>query len=192
VTLGLATSAVPAGVDLTPDPCATRSSGRVFSPWLDLAQYFRAPNGGFELGEQDWSLDGDARIVAGNEPYRIGGPADASSLALGPGAVVRSDPTCVQMLEPTVRLFVRTPPVFGARLTVTATVRNPATGVALSTSWVVVGGLTAPTWAPTPPLLVPNLLGGLLDQELTLQFRTGGTPATWVVDDVYVDPIKHR
>jgi hypothetical protein len=40
---------------------------------------------------------------------------------------------------------------------------------------------------------VPNLLGGLLGTEkLTLVFSTKGAPATWGIDDVFVDPFKSR
>ena len=96
------------------------------------------------------------------------------------------------MGEPTVRLFVKTPRVFGARLTITATVSNPATRVSLTTAYVVVGGVTPAGWAPTPEIVIPNLLGGVLDQKLTIRISTGGTPAAWRVDDVYVDPYKQR
>ena len=42
-------------------------------------------------------------------------------------------------------------------------------------------------------MLIPNLLGGVLGtQKLTLVFTTRGAPATWNIDDVYVDPFKSR
>jgi hypothetical protein len=37
---------------------------------------------------------------------------------------------------------------------------------------------------------IPNLLGGSSTQELTLTFTTRGAPATWYLDDVFVDPFK--
>lgn len=185
-----ATSALPAGASGSTLPCADRTTSAVFSRWLDPAQYFLAPNGGFEQGPTDWDVRGGA-VVAGNERFQVGGASDAASLTLGAGASARSRTMCVRLAEPTVRLFVRTPSVLGATLTVTATVRNPATGLTLETTWVVVGGLTPAGWAPTPEILAPNL-GGLIDEELTVSITTGGAPASWGVDDVYVDPYKHR
>jgi len=46
--------------------------------------------------------------------------------------------------------------------------------------------------APTPEILVPNLLGGILPENLTIRITAVGAPASWSVDDVYVDPFKSR
>src|SRR3954452_24363090 len=56
--------------------CAQQDSSRVFLPWLDIASYTPAPDGGFEAGPNGWSLVGGAATLADNEPYRIGGRAD--------------------------------------------------------------------------------------------------------------------
>ena len=173
-------------------PCRTRSTGAVFSRWLDPAQYFPASNGGFERGSKDWSLNPAAAVVAGNERYQVGRSAGSHSLSLGTGGVAESRTACVTMGEPTVRLFVNTPQALGATLTITTTVRNPTTGVSLTTAYVVAGGVTPTGWAPTPQIVIPNLLGGFLDEELTVRITTGGTPADWGIDDVYVDPYKQR
>lgn len=47
-------------------------------------------------------------------------------------------------------------------------------------------------WSPTPAILIPNLEGGLLPQQLTLRVPTEGVPARWGIDDVYVDPFRPR
>jgi hypothetical protein len=162
----------------------------VFSRWLDPAQYFLASNGGFEQGAQDWSLSAGAAVVSGNESYQVGGPSDSHSLVLDAGASVESRTACVTMGEPTVRLFVKAPSVLGAVLRVDATVQNPTTGVPLTTTYLVVGGLAPAEWAPTPEILIPNLVGGVLPENLTLRITAQGTPATWAADDIYVDPFK--
>jgi len=54
------------------------------------------------------------------------------------------------------------------------------------------GGLAPAGWAPTTQILVPNLVGGVLAQELTLRITAEGAKATWGVDDVYVDPFRQR
>jgi hypothetical protein len=96
------------------------------------------------------------------------------------------------MGEPTVRLFVNAPRVLGAALRIDATVRNPTTGLSLTTTYLVAGGLASSGWAPTPEIVIPNTVGGVLPEDLTLRFTAEGTPATWGVDDVYVDPYKQR
>src|SRR5262245_49272217 len=61
--------------------CDSPSTAQVFSPWVDYANYFHAPNGGFENGSDDWSLAGDASVVSGNNDYDLSGPG-ASSLRI--------------------------------------------------------------------------------------------------------------
>ena len=70
---------------------------------------------------------------------------------------------------------------------------NPLTGLVLSTGFDIKGTAGDTSWAPTARLLIPNLLGGVLGtQNLTLVYTTTGKPATWNVDDVFVDPFKSR
>ena len=99
---------------------------------------------------------------------------------------------CVGIEHPTVRLFVKAPPTLGSALLIEATVRNPATGLAVTVPHVVLGGVNANRWAPTAPLLVTSALGTLVDAELTVKITPIGIPATWRIDDVYVDPFKSR
>ena len=97
------------------------------------------------------------------------------------------------MGENTIRLFVKNSGVADSVLHVQASVQNPLTGLVLSTGFDIKGVKGTTTWAPTSQLLIPNLLGGILGtQNLTLVFTTKGTPATWNIDDVYVDPFKSR
>jgi hypothetical protein len=178
--------------DNDPVPCSSRDTSAVFARWLDPAQYFLASNGGFEQGTDDWNLLGDAAVVAGNESYAVHDASDANSLSLGSGGSAEMRSACVGLLEPTVRLFVKAPKVLGARLRIDASVVNPTTGLTMQTSYVVLGGLAPSGWAPTPQILIPNLAGGLLAQELTLRITAEGAKATWGVDDVYVDPFRQR
>jgi hypothetical protein len=191
VIAGLWTTSAPAAFAFGSTlPCTSRDTTAAFSRWNDPSQYFLASNGGFEQGSTDWSLSAGATVVTGNEPYQVDGPTDSHSLSLAPGATAESRTACIATGEPTVRLFVDTPRVLGAILVVDAAVRNPTTGLSLHTQYLVVGGLSPGGWAPTLPIVIPNLVGGLLPEELTLRFTTAGTPATWAVDDVYIDPFK--
>jgi len=187
-----ASSAFAAGDDSDALPCTNRDSSAVFARWLDPAQYFLASNGGFEQGSDDWTVGGDAAVVPENESYDVHDAADGSSLRLGTGGSAETRSACVGLLEPTVRLFVKAPKVLGARLRIDATVENPATGLTLETQYVVLGGLVPSSWAPTPQILIPNLVGGVMAQQLTLRVTAEGAKATWGVDDVYVDPFRQR
>ena len=173
-------------------PCTSRDTSAAFSRWLDPAQYFLAANGGFEQGSNEWNLSAGAAVVSGNESYQVSGPTDSHSLVLSTGATAEARTACVTLGEPTVRLFVKAPRVLGATLRIDATVRNPTTGLTLQTSYLVLGGLAPSGWAPTPEIVIANLVGGVLPEDLTLRFTAQGTPATWGVDDVYVDPYKQR
>ena len=171
-------------------PCAERESSKAFSPWLDPASYFLASNGDFESGSTDWSMSPQASITNDNEPFHLSLATDSHALALAPGGSAESRTACVGLGEPTVRMFVKTPKTLGAWLRVDATVRDALTGVSLTTSHVVLAGITQPGWAPTPEIVVANLLSLVTSVDLTLRITTGGVPATWAVDDVYVDPFK--
>lgn len=170
--------------------CTGRSMAQSFKPWFDLASYFRVSNGGFENGAADWQLSGGAAVVSGNEPWKVGGAADAYSLRIPAGATAESRTLCVSMGEDTIRLFAKNPKVMGAILHVEAKVRNPGNGWVAQTAFDVNADASPSGWAPTMILILPNLLNGSGQQELTLTFTTRGTAATWAIDDVFVDPFK--
>ena len=111
-----------------------------------------------------------------------------------PDARAASPTVCVGMGENTIRLFVKNPGVASSILHVQAYVQNPLTGLVLSTALRHQGNARCERLEGRPvPLLIPNLLGGVLGtQNLTLVFTTSGAPATWNIDDVYVDPFKQR
>jgi hypothetical protein len=170
-------------------PCAARSEAPVFQAWGDSFNYFSAPNGGFEAGSTDWLLSGGAAVITGNEPFKVGGATHAKSLRIPAGGTAESRTICVSRGEDTIRLFVNNARVPGAILHVEAIVRS-STGQVAQTAFDVNGEATPAGWSPTMRLGIPNLLGGSGSQELTLSFTTRGTPATWIIDDVYVDPYK--
>jgi len=173
--------------------CAPRATSTPFAPWGDSNSYFLAPGGGFEAGTPSWSLAGGAVAVDGNESSFVSSEADTQSLAMPSGARAESPAACVAMGENTIRLFVKNSGVASSVLHVRAYVQNPLTGLVLSTGIDVNGKAGSTDWSPTSPILIPNLLGGVVGtQNLTLVFSTGGAPATWGIDDVFVDPFKQR
>ncbi len=173
-----------------PVSCSGRTEAAVFSPWGDTSSYFQIPNGGVENGATDWAMTGGAYVVADNETSHVGGPSDARGLRIPAGATAESRTICVSRGEDTVRLFVKNARISGSILHIEAIVRNSTTGQIAQTAFDVNGDASPVGWAPTLRLGIPNLLGGTGTQELTLRFTTRGTPATWTIDDVYVDPFK--
>jgi hypothetical protein len=159
-----------------------------FLPWLDPASYTLAPGGAFE-GTSSWQLAGGAKVVSGNEPFKVRSATDARSLTIPAGATATSPAFCVGLGYPTLRFFA-----VGGSLTSPLKVE-----VIYST---VLGTITQPvglvlprtTWGPTPPqLLLANVTGLLSLNGLTSTVRlrfTGLGSVGWRVDDVYVDPWK--
>jgi hypothetical protein len=194
-TIGLAPSLASASLlgtvaNVLPN-CGTQQTTTPFAPWGDQSAYFLMPNGGFESGTTGWTAGGST-VVSGNESYAVNAKTDSRSLSVPTNTTVTSPTVCVAMGENTVRFFVKNPGVTGSTLHVQAYVKNTLTGLTLSTGFDIKSTAGAKTWAPTPKLLIPNLLGGVLGtQTVTLVFTTKG-PATWSVDDVFVDPFRSR
>jgi hypothetical protein len=170
--------------------CDSGPSSQVFLPWLDLAEYFLAPDGGLEAGGAGWALDG-ASVVAGNESYAVSGPG-ASALALPIGSSATTPEICVGVEHPTIRAFIRrTGGGNSTRLRVYVNFVDPY-GEPRSLPIGVLSGTNA--WQPSPIMLIganylPLLTGGDSTQ-VTFSFAPQG--GSWQVDDVYVDPYGGR
>jgi hypothetical protein len=154
----------------------------------DRSGYFLMPNGGFETGANEWQLRGGAAVVTGNNTVLPGG---TRSLRIPNGAVAQSRTICVGRGEEAVRLVVENPGVPGAILHVQVIVQTIPAGGAVSLAAFDVNGDPSRTgWRPTPRMTFGAMLNGNGQQALAIRFSTRGTPATWRIDDVYVDPFK--
>ncbi len=165
--------------------CAQQPLSQTFLPWLDVAWYVPAPDGGFEGGTEDWALTDGARVVVGNNPYLAG----ERSLSLPAGASATTAPMCIGIEHPTLRLFARNTGAPLSTLTVSV-VFSDLLGVTRS---LPVGVIGAGAWSPTPvmPILV-NLLALTGDQQVAFRFAAPDDGGEWTIDDVYVDPYKKR
>jgi len=189
-----AATAAPASAALgvsCPDP-----TSQPFAAWGDSAFYKLASNGGFENGAAGWTLAGGAQVVGGNEAFAVSG-AGARSLALPGGSSATTAPMCVSLLSGKMRFFVRNSGSSDARLRVRV-LYNGGVGSLLgglgSTLGVAdVGTITAGrTWRPSPQIA---MLGGtlpLLTTSVQFRFQPVGASGAWQIDDVYLDPLKHR
>jgi hypothetical protein len=164
---------------------------RVFQPWLDPAQYVPAPGGHLESAA-GWELDGGARVVAGNEPWKVGGKSHGSSLLLPAGASATTGVMCVGIGHPTLRFFAKRN---GGTLMnpLLVEVQFEALGGALK-SLPIGAVLSGGQWQPTlPSPVVANLLPLLPNARTPVRFKfTPVGRANWQIDDVYVDPWMRR
>jgi hypothetical protein len=176
--LALAPSSAPAS------DCPQQSLSQTFLPWMDVAWYAPARNGGFEGGAEGWTLQGGANVADGGNPYLDGD----RSLALPAGASATSAPTCIGVEHPTIRLFARNTGAPLSTLTVSVVVSGPL-GVKGSLPIGLIGA--GDSWSPTPvmPILV-NLLALTGDQQVAFRFTAPDDGGEWSIDDVYVDPYK--
>jgi hypothetical protein len=177
-------------------PATGVCSGQVFSqpflPWLDPGKYTPAPGGALE-STSGWTLSGGAKLVSGNESFRVHSSKDRYSLSLPSGSSATTKGMCVGTLYPTLRLFTVNSGSLLSTLKVEA-IFPTALGKLTVPVGVVAG---APTWQPTLPLAylgnfttLPLLTNG----TTTVQFRFTpiGSGSGFRIDDVYVDPYKGR
>lgn len=176
--------------------CSGQQFTQPFAPWGDQNSYTQVPGGAFEPGEAAWNTAGGAGVVAGNEPWRVHGSDDGSSLSLPPGSSATSPQICVTLTSPTLRFFAHgSGGSAGASLNVEVLFQTTA---GLLNSLPIGSVSTNGNWNPTPTyLVVANalsvagilpLLGGNY-HAVAFRFTPQGS-ATWQIDDVYVDPYQ--
>lgn len=182
--LALLASAAPASAATT---CDGTPTSRPFIPWLDYFNYALVPRGDFESDLTGWTVAGGAKIGPGNEPWRVAGSDDSSSLVLPAGASAASPSFCGGLGYPTIRMFSKATgglvPLLRVDIIYTdlaGVLRSHALGTVTPTA----------TWQPSLPLVtlsgLPLLTGSRLAVRLT---AVGGAVA---VDDVYVDPYSRN
>lgn len=180
-------AAVPIfGASAAADPCAPRETTAAFAPWGDKNQYFPVRNGDFESGSTGWTVINRVLAMWDNEPWRVLGWFDHVSARLEPGSTLTTATFCVAADEDSVRMFVRRPGVYGAKLIVTVTVSD---GVNSADHAYAIDGQSF-GWTPSARMNLPNVRQANGEQYVTISFRTTGTRASWSVDDVMVDPWK--
>jgi hypothetical protein len=193
VTTATAFSALGAGASYAAQPsCGQAELSQPFLPWDDAGYYTQLPNGDFEQRSNFWTFGGEAGLVRDNESFSVAGTNDSKALNIGESGSAISDPVCVGLDSPTIRLFARNA---GSPLS-TLTVSVQFTDILGLSHTVPVGVITAgEDWQPTAPVpVVVNLLGlpvvsdGTTD--VSFVFTPVGAGGDWTIDDVYVDPFK--
>ena len=104
----IATPAHAAGTIANPYDCAPQPTlAQNFAAWNDYGQYTPVLNAGLENGATGWTLTGGASVVAGNEPWKIGGAWHRNALDLPAGSSAVTAPICIDETYPHFRLFAR-------------------------------------------------------------------------------------
>ncbi len=190
----LATIPIPTAVPQTFFGCPDRALSQPFLPWLDLAHYTLAPNGGLESGSRGWALN-RAKVVPGNERFYVRAKTDRYSLSLPSGSSAKTGTTCVTLIDPpTVRFFAMNSGSVLSTLKVEAlykdvlgTLRAQPLGVLRGTrNWQATLPLPFLATVQHPPLITDGKV------DVAFRFTPLGSLSGWRIDDVYVDPFKAR
>jgi hypothetical protein len=169
------------------------STEQPFTQWNDDHQYRLVPGGDFESGATGWTLSGGAKIVPGNESFMVRG--GGYSLYLPSGSSATSPPVCAGLTDPNFRYFLAETGASSGYLAVDVYYRTVLGLLPMSARLGSDAGTS--TWAPsqTYGTALSRLLGSLnLNLTAGLQFRftpkssSFFAPASYRIDDVYVDP----
>jgi hypothetical protein len=186
-----ASPAAAASSASNPLGCApTQDLSTPFTAFADTNLYAAAPGGSFEPGTLTGWMLGGAAVVAGNEPFHVGGSSDSASLAVTDGDKAISAPMCVDETFPNFRFFARNLGSTKATLQVTVLFLDskgdvksakPGTLKASGSAWQLVN---------------PMAIGVTFDRTalnaaapIAFQFASSGK-GDWRIDDLMVDPYR--
>ena len=170
--------------------CPTPSSSQVFSQFGDNADYSLVPGGNFEGDMSGWTLS-RTTVVAGNEPWYVGGAGDSRSLSIEPGGSAISPAFCVTDQYPSWRFFARVAGGLRRSYLAVAVQWADQDGDSGVTPVTTLRGGRFRSWRPTGSLG----LGPVLDDSTTMIERlvfSSGNASGWRIDDLYIDPYAKR
>jgi hypothetical protein len=191
VAIGAFAAPASAGIlTASANDCGDESLSQPFAGFGDSHQYKIVPGGSFEGALTDWTLMGKAKVVSGNEPWKVGGASHGKSLVLPAGSSAVTAPTCVGLAEPTLRFFAKKNSGLLSTLAVSVYVKTSLGLVVPVPVGVVLGN---GQWKATPQMLiVANLLPLLPGDRTPVAFQFTPLLGEWQIDDVYVDPLRMR
>jgi hypothetical protein len=168
--------------------CGDAQAEQVFADWGDPSLYVPAAGGDAESLDE-WSLNKNAGR-GNNSPFSRG----SSSLFLGEKGEAISPAMCVSVAHPTIRLFALNTADEDSELEVEVYYEGLDGKVKKLKIARLRGGAQ---WSPTTivPLYV-NMLGAAADDGFTaiaVKFKAKGVKQKgtgWLIDDLYVDPLK--
>jgi hypothetical protein len=191
VVLAIAAPAANAGILVaTANDCPSQTLSQPFAKWDDTSSYFLAPGGSFESGSPAWALAGGAKVVSGNEPFKVHSSADTNSLYIPQGGSATSPTICVGLSEPSIRWFAKQQAsLLGITGAMTVQVQFETSLGQVVSAPIAGAGLLNTSWNPSLPGVVEASLLPLLPGDQTpVRFQFTAVTGSWSVDDVYVDP----
>jgi hypothetical protein len=156
------------------------SNSYPFQQFGDRHAYFPFSNNGFESGTNGWSLSGGAYVGSGNEPWYANGWG-SRSLTLPAGASATSPSFCINLLDPSVRMFTRGSK--GSDLQIQVVFRGLTGNITGIFNFANENGSGA--WSPSDRVSSSLALPLLTSSA---QIRITAASGTWQVDDAFVDP----
>lgn len=185
--------AAPASAGILTATATNCNDGPITQPFAvfgDNANYKAVQGGSFEASTAGWTLSGKAQVVAGNEPWKVGGAGHSKSLVLPAGSSAISPVACVGLGEPTLRFFAKKNRGLLTTLAVSVYVKTSLGLVVPLPIGVVLGN---GQWKPTAPMLIiANLLPLLPGDKTPVAFQFTPLLGDWQIDDVYVDPMRFK
>jgi hypothetical protein len=181
-----------AGPIANPYDCAPQPTlAQNFATWGDTGLYTPVPNAGLEDGAAGWTLTNGANVVAGNEPWQIGGASHGNALDLPAGAKAITPPLCIDETYPHFRFFVRNTGAAKAALKVEVVYFDAKGNVVNASPYDYKGA--APAWQPTGFVGIGVFTPKSIVRVAPVAFRfTAGGGGRFQIDDVYVDPRMAR
>jgi hypothetical protein len=166
-----------------------------FAPWNDFGQYFLLAGGDFEGDLSGWTLSDGAAVVAGNESYQIGSPADGQSLLLPAGSSVTTPDLCVTAQSPDLRVALMSTATKDPRLEIDLNFTDDKGDPRTQKLKDLPGGSE---WAFTDPLRFLGPVDSVLKRNgqtvvsftFAAKARKDAPNTLWQIDDLYVDPYK--
>jgi hypothetical protein len=172
--------------------CSSTGAKQAFGAWGDQRNYVLAPEGGFEAGGQGWALKGGAKVISGNETFKLNSASDSHSLALPAGSSAVSPPVCMAIDTPVFRMMARNTGDPTSQLRVTATFRLLGLLQTRTVGTVTAGS----SWVPTAPqstvLTLSTIIGTLIPSSIEIHLAPLDSKGNWQVDDLYVDPFARH
>jgi len=170
--------------------CGYGTSSPVFLPWLDVASYSLAPEGDFS-DVSGWQLD-HTSLAADHDPWTPG----SVSLRIPGNGQATSPAMCVDLSNPTIRLFVDNQAKANTDLKVSVLYENLQGNV--TTLTLAKLRTTSSGWQPsiTIPIGVNVASVGTASgyAAVAFVFKPEGLAAGqyWAIDNLYVDPFRSR
>ena len=167
-------------------PCPSATIEQPFTRWGDAGNYWLTPGGAFEPGTPAWALS-SAKVVSGNESYKVHSTKDAYSLSLADKGSATSPIFCLRSNEPALRFFVRAGKVDPTAILQVELLFDIAGTKYSATVALLRAGST--TWQPSTKVQILVNQLALLTGDIRVQLRFKATgKAGWWIDDMYVDP----